>query len=193
MKPRLHAFALAALAVFLTVGAAAAQGGPPAGEPGQHTRVFRSLEDPGVSSQPKECPFQGANLFLGATLWSMETRAGDSRVVNEAAQQIGTAAACGLITTALIPGTLVPFYIEFTLDQGPDKVDTFVALGACQLITNDVPIPRVVLAGCDLRLTQGPEGLLGGVATSMSIFNPHRLPGAGTGSFWTLRAYTTTD
>ncbi len=129
MKPRLHAFALAALAVFLTAGPAAAQGGPPAGEPGQHTRVFRSLEDPSISSQPKECPFPGANLFLGATLWSMETRAGDSRVVNEAAQQIGTAAACGLITTAVIPGALVPFYIEFTLDQGPDKVDTFVALG----------------------------------------------------------------
>ncbi len=193
MKPRLHASALAALAVFLIAGPAASQGGPPAGEPGQHTRVFRSLEDPGVSSQPKECPFPGANLFLGATLWSMETRAGDSRVVNEAAQQIGTAAACGLITTAVIPGALVPFYIEFTLDQGPDKVDTFVALGACQVITNNVPMPGVVLAGCDLRLTQGPEGLLGGVATSMSIFNPLRLQGAGTGSFWTLRAYTTTD
>src|SRR5437879_8027536 len=50
MKPRLHAFALAALAVFLIAGPAAAQGAPPAGEPGQHTRVFRSLEDPGVSS-----------------------------------------------------------------------------------------------------------------------------------------------
>jgi len=193
MKPRLHAFALAALAVFLTAGPAAAQGGPPAGEPGQHTRVFRSLEDPGVSSQPKECPFPGANLFLGATLWSMETRAGDSRVINEAAQQIGTAAACGLITTALIPGTLVPFYVEFTLDQGPDKGDTFVAVGACQAITNDVPMPGVVLAGCALRVTQGPEGFLGGAATSMSIFNPRRLQGAGTGSFWTLRAYTTTD
>src|SRR6266511_3641450 len=141
MKPRLHAFALAALA------------------------VFRSLENPGVSSQPKACPFPGANLFLGATLWSMETRAGDSRVINEAAQQIGTAAACGLITTALTPGTLVPFYVEFTLDQGPDKGDTFVAVGACQAITNDVPMPGVVLAGCALRVTQGPEGFLGGAAT----------------------------
>jgi len=193
MKPRLHAFALAALAVFLTAGPAAAQGGPPAGEPGQHTRVFRSLENPGVSSQPKECPFPGANLFLGATLWSMETRAGDSRVINEAAQQIGTAAACGLITTALTPGTLVPFYVDFALDQGPDKGDTFVAVGAWQGITNDVPMPGVVLAGCALRVTQGPEGFLGGAATSMSIFNPRRLQGAGTGSFWTLRAYTTTD
>jgi hypothetical protein len=191
MKPRLHASALAALAVFLIAGPAAARGGPPAGEPGQHTLVFRSLEDPDVSSHPKECPFPGANLFLGATLWSMGTRASDSRVVNEAVQQIGTAAACGLITTALIPGTLVPFYVEFTLDQGPDKGDTYVAVGTCQVITNNVPRPGVVLAGCALRVTQGPEGFLGGAATSMSIFNPLRLQGAGTGSFWTLRAYTT--
>src|SRR5712691_3027852 len=162
MKPRLHASALAALAVFLIAGPAAAQGGPPAGEPGQHTLVFRSLEDPGVSSQPKKCPFQDANLFLGATLWSTETRASDSRVVNEAVQQIGTAAACGLITTALVPGTLVPFYVEFTLDQGPDKGGTYVAVGTCQVITNNVPQPGVVLAGCALRVLQGPEGFRGG-------------------------------
>src|SRR2546425_997609 len=88
MKPRLHAAALAALAVFLIAGPAAAQSGPPAGEPGQHTLVFRSLEDPNVSSHPRECPFPSANLFLGATLWSIETDAGDSRVVNEAVHQI---------------------------------------------------------------------------------------------------------
>jgi len=187
MTPRLHASALAALAVFLIAGPAAGQGGPPAGEPGQHTRVFRSLEDPNVSSHPKECAFPGANLFLGAALWSMETDAGDSRVVNEAAQQIGTAAACGLITTAPI----VPFHIEFTLNQGHDKGNTYVAVGACQVVSNNVPRPGVVLAGCALRVTQGPEGFLGGIATSMSIFNPLRLQGAGTGSFWTLRAYTT--
>lgn len=193
MTPRLHASALVALVVCLVAGPAAAQGGPPAGEPGQHTLVFRSLEDPGVSSRPEECPFPGANLFLGATLWSMDTRASDSRVVNEAAQQFGTAAACGLITTALVPGTLVPFYVEFTPDQGRDNGDTYAAVGSCQVITNNVPRPGVVLAGCALRVTRGPEGFLGGAATSMSIFNPLRLQGAGTGSFWTLRAYTTND
>jgi len=187
MTTRLHAAALAALAVFLFAGPAAAQGGPPAGEPGQHTLVFRSLEDPNVSSQPKECPFPGANLFLGATLSSIETDAGDSRVVNEAVHHIGTAAACGLITTA----PLVPFYIEFALDHGHHGGITFVAVGACQVVSNNVPRAGIALAGCALRVTQGPEGFLGGIATSMSIFNPLRLQGAGTGSFWTLRAYTT--
>lgn len=187
MTTRLQAAALAALAVFLIAGPVAAQGGPPAGEPGQHTLVFRSLEDPNVSSQPKECPFLGANLFLGATLSSIETDAGDGRVVNEAVQRIGTAAACGVITTAL----LVPFYIEFTLSEGHHGSNTFVAVGACQVVSNNVPRPGIVLAGCALRVTQGPAGFLGGIATSMSIFNPLGLPGAGTGSFWTLRAYTT--
>jgi hypothetical protein len=193
MKPTTWALSVVAMSALLGALPAAAQGGPPAGEPGQHTLVFRSLEDPGVESHPEACPFAGANLFLGANLWSMQTRASDSRVVDEAVQQIGTAAACGLITTALVPGTLVPFYVEFTLDQGPDKGDTYVAVGTCQVITNNVPRPGVVLAGCALRVTQGPEGFLGGAATSLSIFNPLRLEGAGTGSFWTLRAYTATE
>src|SRR5882762_58706 len=107
MRFRLHASALATLAVLLVAGPAAAQGGPPAGEPGQSTLVLRSLEDPNVSSHPNACPFPGANLLLGATLSSILTDAGDS------------------------------------------------------------------------------------IATSMSIFNPLRLQGAGTGSFWTLRVYTT--
>lgn len=187
MTTRLHAPALAALAVFLFAGSAAAQGGPPAGEPGQHTLVFRSLEDPNVSSRPRECPFPGANLFLGASLWSINTDASDSRVVNEAAQQIGTAAACGVITTA----PLVPFHIEFALDAGHHRGATFVAVGACQVVSTDIPRPGIALAGCALRVTQGPEDFLGGIATSMSIFNPLRLQGAGTGSFWTLRAYRT--
>ena len=185
MRFRLHTSALAT--VLLVAGPAAAQGGPPAGEPGQHTLVFRSLEDPNVSSHPNACPFPGANLFLGATLSSMQTDAGNSRVVNEAEHQIGTAAACGLITTA----PLVPFYIEFTLNNGHDKGNTYVAVGACQVVSDNVPRPGIALAGCALRVTQGPAGFLGGIATSMSIFNPLRLQGAGTGSFWTLRVYTT--
>jgi hypothetical protein len=194
VKSRVAAHALITIAVTLNSGGiAGAQGGPPAGEPGQRTLIFRSLEDPALSSHPQSCPFGGANLFLGANLWSEQTRASDSQVVDEAVQQIGTAAACGLITTALVPSTLVPFYVEFTLDQGPDQGDAYTAVGTCQVISNNVPRPGVVLAGCALRLIQGPEGFLGGAATSMSIFNPLGLAGAGTGSFWTLRAYTAMD
>jgi hypothetical protein len=189
---------LAALAVVVAATAAVAvpiaatqEGeGAPAGEPGQKTYIFRSLEDPTVPSQPRDCPFAGANLFLGATLWSEETRATDSRIVNEAVQQIGVAAACGLITAPLVPSTLVPFYLEFTIEQGPDAGDSYTAVGNCQVITNNVPRPGIILAGCALRVMSGPPGFVGGAATSTSIFNPARLEGAGTGSFWTVRVYT---
>ena len=176
--------------VIAPVASAAQDQGPPAGEPGQKTYIFRSLEDPSVPSRPADCPFPAANLFLGATIWSMDTRAVDSRVVNEAVQQFGLASACGLITGPLLPSTLVPFYLEFTIEQGPDRGDSYAALGSCQVITNNVPRPGIILAGCALRVVTGPPGTIGGAATSMSIFNPLRLEGAGTGSFWTVRVYT---
>ena len=166
---------------------------PPAGERGQKTYVFRSLEDTTVPSPPRDCPFNQANLFLGATIWSIDTRAVDSRVANEAVQQFGTASACGLITAPLVPSTLVPFYVEFTIEQGPDQGDSYTAVGNCQVITNNVPRPGIILAGCALRVIAGPPGTTGGAATSVSIFNPQRLEGAGTGSFWTVRVYTAAE
>src|SRR5258705_5397424 len=72
--------------------------------------------------------------------------------------------------------TLFPYT---TLFRSPDNSVTHAAIGACQVLTNGVPTLGVDLAGCALRLTQGPTGFLGGIATSMSIFNPLRLPGAG--------------
>src|SRR5688572_10373799 len=117
MKQRLGVLAAVATATVFVQGSVAVAQGRPAGEEGQRTLIFRSLEDDDISSEPQACPFTGANLFLGATLWSMQTRAGDSRVVNEAVRQIGTAAACGLITGPLVPATLVPFYVEFTMDR----------------------------------------------------------------------------
>ena len=189
MKLLIRAAVFVVGAVLMVPVASAAQG-PPAGEPGQKTYIFRSLEDPTIPSRPAGCPFPGANLFLGATIWSMDTRAVDSRVVNEAVQQFGIASACGLITGPLVPSTLVPFYLEFTIEQGPDRGDSYAAVGSCQVITNNVPQPGIILAGCALRVVTGPPGTLGGAATSMSIFNPLRLEGAGTGSFWTVRVYS---
>jgi len=98
MKQRFLRAAVFAVAVLGAPVAAMADNNqtPPVGEPGQKTYVFRSLEDPTVPSRPQGCPFNQANLFLGATIWSINTRAVDSRVVNEAVQQFGIASACGL-------------------------------------------------------------------------------------------------
>jgi hypothetical protein len=48
----------------------------------------------------------------------------------------------------------------------------------------------IILAGWALRIVRGPPDTIGEAATSMSIFNPLQLEGAGTGSFWTVRVYT---
>ena len=53
-----------------------------------------------------------------------------------------------------------------------------------------MPVPRLILAGCSLRLVAAPEPIEGGIATSNSVFNPFRLPGFDTGSYWTIRGYT---
>ena len=47
-----------------------------------------------------------------------------------------------------------------------------------------------MLAGCALKLVGAPEGVLGGLVTSASVFNPYSIPGFGTGSVWTLHLYT---
>jgi hypothetical protein len=56
-------------------------------------------------------------------------------------------------------------------------------------VSNAVPRPGIVLAGCALKLTGFPAAYAGGLATSTSVFNPTGLPGFNTGSLWTLRAF----
>jgi hypothetical protein len=99
--------------------------------------------------------------------------------------ELGIAQACARVSGALESGAEVPFYAEFHLDTG----DRYRAEGAAHVLTSDVPARNVVLAACALRLVDGPDGLLGGVATSASVFNPTNQPGAETGSVWTLVAY----
>ena len=163
---------------------------------GVRTLIFRSLESPDVQSHPTNCPFAPnqafpvVNLYLGAHLYSIAERASDSAVVNETVQDIGIASACGLLTFPIVASSAVPFYIEFTLGNGPDRADTYVAQGECRPATFNVPKNGILLAGCVLKVLSGPEPFLGGAATSLSIFNLGRVADVTTGSFWTLRAYS---
>lgn len=144
--------------------------------------VYRTAEDPAVPAVPAGCPHVNPNVRLGATVWSFQMSANDGEVVNEKGRQIGTASACGLITSPLVPGATVPFFVEFNVEEG-----IYVADGTCTVVTNNVPTPGLILAGCNLRLQNAPAGFAGGTATSNSVFNPARLAGFNTGSFWTLR------
>lgn len=166
-------------------GALADAGDSPAA--GYRLYQFRSEEDPAFAGDPTVCPSApfATNLRLNATLWATNTRAKDGLTMTESNRRIGTATACARITDPTFPpGKDEAFYVAFDTPAG-----RFTANGTCQLVSNNVPVPRVVLAGCNLRIVGAPEGFVGGEATSASIFNPARLPGVATGSYWTLLAY----
>ena len=148
---------------------------------------FRSAEDPASPPDTAFCdaaPFH-ANVRLGASLYSYELRRNDGRVEQEEGRKIGTATACAQLTNFLFPNGLQQnFIVRFDLPQG-----SFTAVGTCTFATNDVPLRGFVLAGCSLQMTGFPEGVLGGAMASLSSFNPFRLPGFNTGSYWTLQYY----
>lgn len=159
--------------------------GPTATEPVLYR--FRSVEDPSTPPDPAVCaaaPFP-TNVPLGASLLAETTRASDGRVVNGSVRRIGTATACARITDPTFPpGLKQDFYVHFQMPEG-----TVRAVGGCTLVSNDVPARGLVLAGCHLRVIGAPAGVVGGSATSLSVFNPRGLPGFGTGSEWTLQLY----
>lgn len=152
------------------------------------TFVFRSVEDANFPPDDTICaqaPFR-VNVKLGASLWSQVSRLVDGRVVIEQAVRVGRATACVELTNFLFPpGLAQNFYAAFDLPLG-----RFVANGTCTLTSNNVPQAGLVLAGCALKLVSGPPGVVGGVLTSASTFNPARLSGYSTDSVWTLQTYS---
>ncbi|HYY51537.1 MAG TPA: hypothetical protein VE755_01635 [Myxococcales bacterium] len=152
--------------------------------------TFRSVEDPASPPDPAVCaaaPFK-ANVRIGGTLYAYETRASDGKVVQDAARAIGKATACVRLTDFTFPpGLAQSFLLQLTLHDG-----VYTALGTCTIVSNKVPRAGLVLAGCNLALIEFPEGVLGGVVTSLSTFNPFRLEGFATGSYWTAQIYDQT-
>jgi hypothetical protein len=150
---------------------------------------FRSAEDPASPPDAAFCdaaPF-AANVRLGASLYTYQVRRHDGRLDLDEGRKIGTATACALLTNFLFPiGLQQDFIVRFDLPQG-----SFTAVGTCTISTNDVPLRGLVLAGCALHMTAFPAGVVGGAVASVSTFNPLRLPGFSTGSYWTLQYYDT--
>lgn len=148
---------------------------------------FRSVEDPAFPPDPAVCARAGfaVNVRLGGRLSAYSTRARDGQVVAEETHSVGHATACAQITSlAFPPGLQQKFYVELTLADG-----VYSAAGTCTIVSNDVPQGGLVLAGCNLRLVSFPAGVAGGAVVSLSTFNPFRLPGFSTGSFWTVQLY----
>jgi hypothetical protein len=162
--------------------------GPILASAGERTLLVKTFEDEGTPADPQVCAnagFEPVNVVLGASVWSLQTRASRGEVMNESIRQLGTATGCGRMTSAtpFAPGQL--FVIQFDLEDG-----TYLASGTCDIVSVTVPTPGLMLAGCALEIVTAPPGVVGGIAASASIFNPYSIPGFGTGSVWTLHLYT---
>ncbi|MDI4659304.1 hypothetical protein, partial [Xanthobacter autotrophicus] len=82
--------------------------------------------------------------------------------------------------SAFPAGQQLNVYMRYNLPEG-----RFTARGTCTLVSNDVPAAGLVLAGCAMRLVDVPTGFVGGSVSSTSVFNPRKLPGYATGSYYT--------
>jgi hypothetical protein len=149
---------------------------------------IRSSEDPASPPDLTVCAAAGfpTNLRIGGSLYSYRTHE-DGRVASEA-RRIGRATACARITNFLFPPGLVQnFYARFDLPEG-----SFSASGTCTLISNDTPVRGLIVAGCNLKLVGFPaDRYLGGTVTSTTTFNPFRLKGFSTGSYYTFQLFDT--
>lgn len=154
---------------------------------GERVLQVRTVEDPQVIVGDEICaeaPFT-PNVRLGAYAWSFQTRASDGSVVNGMINDVGTAKACVRITDFKFTRlSTAQFYILFTFRQ-----EAYAGLGVCTVTSNDVPELGLVLAGCSLSLKDRASGADVGSAVSSSVFNPFRLLGYETGSYWTLKIY----
>jgi hypothetical protein len=149
---------------------------------------FRSVEDPSPPD-PAICdvaPFK-ANVRIRGTLFTYQTREGSGEVETDEGRAIGKATACARITNFLFPeGLAQQFFLLLTLRDG-----VYRALGTCTIISNNVPESGLVLAGCNLKIDSAtaPAGVIGGAVTSVTTFNPFKLAGFATGSYWTAQIY----
>ncbi|WP_224247511.1 hypothetical protein [Hyalangium gracile] len=160
---------------------------PGAALAGEMVIQFQTLEDPKAAADPNAChdaPFQ-ANVKMQGSVSVPETSPTDGKVKASGKKPVGAALACLRITDrTFAEGSQGDIYASFELPEGH-----FEAVGKCTAVSNAVPRPGVVLAGCELKLTEFPRAYAGGFATSASLFNPLHLPGYSTGSMWTLRVF----
>jgi hypothetical protein len=148
--------------------------------------VLRTVEDPRFPARADVCaaaPFQPVNVVLGASAWTIRTRGRDGQLVNDDVRFMGPVTGCGRLATTT-PLVAQPFLIHFQLPDG-----AYTAVGTCSITSNAVPVPGLLLVSCGLSITSAPPGVLGGSATSASVFNPFGLAGFDTGSIWTLRIH----
>src|SRR5262245_23711470 len=175
---------LALAAVFVTVPMAmSATGGDQTSE---RAYVVRTIQDPSIDPiPPSRCPSgPGALLNANGYAYSIATRASDGMVVEVHPERVGVIRTCTRVTS-IGEGAMAPSYAEMEIAG-----DTYTASGSVRTTSVGVPQAGVVLAGSALRLQTGPDGFVGGIASTASGVVLGTVPGFHTGSFWTLRVYS---
>jgi hypothetical protein len=175
---------LALVAVLVAVPVAISASGDD--QPSERAYVFRTLQDPSIDPIPPDrCPGGPGTLFnANGYAYSIATRASDGMVVQEHPKRVGVVRSCTRITS-IAEGATAPGYVEIQIGG-----DTYTGSGVVRTTSVDVPKAGVVLAGSAVRLQTGPDGFVGGIATSASVVLLGPVPGFHTGSFWTLRVYS---
>lgn len=150
----------------------------------ERIHVVRSVEDPNVAPDLSVCAQASftPNAVLSASLYAIQTRSSDAKLNNDSTKRVGFGTACARITSLAV-GATAQIIGNFVIDG-----QELIGEGTCVLASNAVPSAGLVLAGCTIPLDAGP-GVLGGVATSNTVFNPFGLPGFDTGSIWTLHVF----
>ena len=151
----------------------------------EHTHVFKSVEDPTVQADLSVCAQASftPNAVLSASFYAVQGRSADGLIVNSSTKRIGWGTACARITSLAV-GATVPIIGDFNINKNKHLIGE----GACVLASNNVPAAGLILAGCTIPLDAG-NGVLGGIATSNTVFNPFGLPGFDTGSVWTVHVF----
>jgi hypothetical protein len=151
----------------------------------EHTYVIRTLEDPSISPIPdSDCPSGPGTLFkANGYAYAIATRASDGMVVQDHVRRVGIVRTCSRVT-AIAEGATAPSTARIDLGG-----HTYTASGAGRVTSVGVPNGAVLL-GSALRLNTGPDGFLGGNVTSAGLVLLGPVPGFHTGSFWTLRVYS---
>ncbi len=160
---------------------------------GERTIIVKTYEDPNYPADVQLCKAtygDALNVVLGASAWSLQTNAARGEVMKEGIRFLGPVTGCG--SAPSLAQTPPPtfkddqfFLMKFGLEDG-----TYLFKGECDLSSWWVPVPGVLLVGCTLRLIEAPAGVIGGIATSSSVFTPKTLVNYATGSVWTLHLYT---
>lgn len=151
----------------------------------EHTYVFKSVEDPDVQPDLSVCAQASftPNAILSASFYSLKVRPSDGKILDYEKKRIGSGTACARITSLAVGAT-----VQIIGDFNIKKDIHLIGEGECVLASNTVPTAGIVLAGCTIPLDAGP-GVLGGIATSNTVFNPMGLPGFDTGSIWTVHVF----